>query len=257
MWKQEYTNMYELEDDYWWYIGIHELIEHYVREEAAEKRLNILDAGCGTGKLMTILDRYGDVTGFDFSEEAVRYSRERGADNVSIQDLNEWDPPRRAYHVVTCIDVLCHSAIRDVSSILAKFHSSLEEGGLLILNLPAFECLRRQHDIVVNTVRRCRRRPFRDTLREAGFTVEVASYRLAVLFLIILMRKLLGVFEARNKPASDLKVLPPAVNSLMLSLNRAENVLISRGLYPPLGSSLFVVARKKTKDPVDTPGQPG
>lgn len=82
MWKQEYTNMFELEDDYWWYRGIHDLNDHFVCEEAAGERLTILDTGCGTGKLMTILDRYGDVSGFDFSEEAIRYSKERGSGGV-------------------------------------------------------------------------------------------------------------------------------------------------------------------------------
>jgi len=164
---------------------------------------------------------------------------------VGIQDLNEWDPPERFYHVVTCIDVLCHSAVRDVSAALAKFHMSLKKNGMLILNLPAFECLSRHHDVVVNTVRRCRRSEMGPTLRAAGFEVEASTYRLAILFLIILMRKLLGVFETANTPSSDLKVLPPFVNSLMLSINRAENLLISNGISLPLGSSLFVVARKK------------
>ena len=247
MWKQEYSNMFELENDYWWYRGIHELIEYFVRQEAAGERLAILDAGCGTGKLMMILNRYGDVSGFDFSEEAIRHSRERGIGGVKIQDLNEWEPPALSFHVVTCIDVLCHSAIRDVFSVLTKFHSCLKKDGILILNLPACECLRRDHDIVVKTVRRFRKNELGGPLRDAGFEIEVSSYRLAVLFLIILMRKLLRVFAAANTPSSDLKVLPSFVNSLMLAMSRAENLLISKGISSPLGSSLFIVARKKDR----------
>ena len=45
----EYTNMYTLEDRYWWYRGIHDLIVCYFMNEAGSRRLRILDAGCGTG----------------------------------------------------------------------------------------------------------------------------------------------------------------------------------------------------------------
>lgn len=244
MWEQEYTNMFELEDDYWWYRGIHELIEHYVRQKAAGERLDILDAGCGTGKLITILNRYGKVTGFDFSEEAVRYCRTRGIESVTIQDLNEWESPGPVYDVVNCIDVLCHGAIRSVSSVLSKFHSCLKSEGLMLLNLPAFECLRRQHDIVVNTVRRCRKKDFVPLLHDAGFEIQVSTYRLGFLFKVILVSKVFGTFKIRKTPTSDLKVLPPFLNSFLLFLNRVENTMISKGISIPLGSSLFVVARK-------------
>ena len=119
MWKQEYSNMFELEDHYWWYRGLHDLIELYVRRLSQKGRPRILDAGCGSGKLMTLMSRYGDVAGFDFSDDAIRYSKERGIVSVTTQDLNEWDPPCGTYDIVTCIDVLCHGAIRDVDAIVS------------------------------------------------------------------------------------------------------------------------------------------
>jgi SAM-dependent methyltransferase len=245
MWKQEYANMFQLEDEYWWYRGLHELIERYVRDESKDRRLSILDAGCGCGKLMTIMSRYGEVSGFDFSEDAIRFCKERGFDDVTQQDLNEWEPPNEAYDVVTCIDVLCHRAVSDVGSVLAKFHRSLKPHGVVILNLPAFEILKRAHDTVVNTVRRSHKRETNHVLLEEGFGIEVSSYRLPFLFVVIAVRKLLSAFEPEGPPASDLRPIPSFLNALLLLKHRGENSYIYNGLPVPFGSSLFIVARKK------------
>jgi SAM-dependent methyltransferase len=244
MWKQEYTNMFQLEDEYWWYRGLHELIERYVRDESHRQRPNILDAGCGCGKLMTIMSRYGEVSGFDFSEDAIRFCKERGFENVTQQDLKEWEPPHEAYDIVTCIDVLCHRAVPDVGDVLAKFRQSLKPHGVVILNLPAFEILKRPHDTVVNTVRRSHKKETNRVLREQGFDIEVSSYRLPFLFVVIAVRKLISVFESEGPPASDLRPIPSFLNALLLLKHRGENGLIASGLTMPFGSSLFIVARK-------------
>jgi 2-polyprenyl-3-methyl-5-hydroxy-6-metoxy-1,4-benzoquinol methylase len=44
--------MFEFENDYWWYRGLHELTRHYVvkfKHAKSNEELRILDAGCGTG----------------------------------------------------------------------------------------------------------------------------------------------------------------------------------------------------------------
>ncbi len=91
----EYTNMFALEDRFWWYRGIHDLILGYLRKRPAS-RLSILDAGCGTGKLMTLLAPLGEVAGIDASEQAIQYCRERGLLAVEIVDLNRGRPPGRS-----------------------------------------------------------------------------------------------------------------------------------------------------------------
>jgi len=77
--------------------------------------------------------------------------------------------------------------------------------------------------------------------------VEKASYRLGFLFLPIaayrLGRRLLWAGADPATAASDVHLPPAAVNRLLLRLARAENRRIERGSLP-LGTSLFVVARK-------------
>jgi SAM-dependent methyltransferase len=238
----EYTNMFALEDRFWWYRGVHDLVLGYLRRRATA-RLQILDAGCGTGKLMTLLAPMGEVSGIDASDQALQYCRERGLSGVKIVDLNDWSPAR-LYDVITCIDVLCHESVRDVGAVLGQFHRGLRPGGTLILNLPAFESLRRDHDRVVQTVRRLRKEDLLPLLREKGFGIELSTYRLPALYYAIRLRKALAPSKETAAPESDLRIISPLLDRLLWWMNWLENRAILGGLRFPVGSSLFVAARK-------------
>ncbi len=238
----EYTNMFVLEDRFWWYRGVHDLILGYLRKRL-RGRPSILDAGCGTGKLMTLLAPLGEVSGVDASEQAIRYCRERGLSAVEIVDLNSWTP-RGSYDVITCIDVLCHESVRDVGTVLEQFHRGLRPGGILILNLPAFESLRRAHDTVVQTVRRLRREELLPLLRERRFEIAFSTYRLPALYYMIRIRKAFASPSGDSTPTSDLRLISPLADRLLWWMNWIENRATLAGLRFPVGSSLFVVARK-------------
>jgi SAM-dependent methyltransferase len=238
----EYTNMFVLEDRFWWYRGIHDLILAYLRKRFAE-RLHILDAGCGTGKLMTLAAPLGEVEGIDASKEALEYCHQRSLSAVEIVDLNEWSPAK-SYDVITCIDVLCHESVREIGAVLGQFHRGLRPGGILILNLPAFESLRRDHDTVVQTVRRLRREELVPLLRGKGFEIDLSTYRLPALYGAIRLRKALFPPRRQGAPESDLKMIPPVVDTLLWWMHWLENRAILAGIRFPVGSSLFVVARK-------------
>jgi hypothetical protein len=97
---------------------------------------------------------------------------------------------------------------------------------------------------VVQTVRRYRREEFLPLLRGRGFRIEVATYRLPVLFCLI--RTKMALFRDRPgvEPRSDLRTISPAIDEMLWQMNRLENWAILRGARFPVGSSLFVVARR-------------
>lgn len=71
--------MFQAEERHWWYLGMAAITRCLLdRHVHPSRRLNILDAGCGTGAAMTTyLADYGDVTGVDLYQEAVTLSRKR------------------------------------------------------------------------------------------------------------------------------------------------------------------------------------
>src|SRR3989338_3048222 len=74
----EYRKMFIFEDFYWWYKGGRRILLNQLKRYAPRQRhLNILDAGCGTGKILELLNDYGSVTGIDIADNAVRRARMR------------------------------------------------------------------------------------------------------------------------------------------------------------------------------------
>jgi SAM-dependent methyltransferase len=246
--KSEYMRMYTLETNFWWYRVLHELVESVIQKYKGDGSISILDAGCGTGRMMEICQKYGKVYGIDYSTDAVAYARKRGLENVELGDLNDVRLEDNTYDVIVSLDVLYHSAIKDDKAIVDKFYHSLKKEGVLIINLPAFEYLKREHDIVVHTKKRYRRKPFEKDLEEIGFAILRSSYRMPLLYFVILIAKLLRfgnkTSENPGESESDLKELPGWLNTLLLKLGRLENWWLRHGFGFPVGSSLFIVARK-------------
>jgi len=115
---------------------------------------------------------------------------------------------------------------------------------ILIINLPAFEYLKRPHDKAVLTKKRYRKREFVNDLKKIGFIIISSSYRMPHLYFIILISKLFKGKSDSKRSESDLKELPDWLNTILIFLGRIENSLLKRGFCIPVGSSLFVVAKK-------------
>lgn len=246
----EYIRMYEVEDSHWWYVGLHELILAIIKNMAQPgQTLDIFDAGCGTGRLCQLLQEQGHrVTGCDASGEAVRLCRQRGIDGVYQADLNSIELEPESVDVITSIDVLYHTGISDDVAVLQRLQRALRPGGLLILNLVAHEFLRSTHDIAVHTRERYTRKSACGRLHAAGFDILAATYRVSILFpFIAAYRLLLRLVRQRGvdpeKISSDVSLPHPVINALLLKSIKLENLFLKTTTLP-IGSSIFVVARK-------------
>lgn len=239
--------MFRVEDSHWWYAGLHELILELVAAERGKAPIQILDAGCGTGRLMELMQEYGTVAGCDASPQAIAFSRSRGLSSVFSADLNDADLGQNRYDVITSIDVLYHRAITDDAGVVSRFYEALKPGGLLILNLVAFELLRSTHDIAVHTRKRYTKADLLPLLQQQGFMVEKATYRLGFLFFPIafyrLAKKILPHSPQAAQVDSDVSLPTAMINSMLLKLVRTENHFL-RHCDLPLGTSIFVAARR-------------
>ena len=96
----------------------------------------VLDAGCGTGRLLAPLHEHGfDVDGCDVSADMLERCRQRvpGA-TLWVAALHELDPPRR-YASIVCSGVFGLGSTReqDVQG-LERLHDALLPGGVLVLD---------------------------------------------------------------------------------------------------------------------------
>ena len=242
--QSEYKNMFESENSYWWYVTLHQITEIFVKKTRKGKNINIFDAGCGTGRMLEILKKYGNVEGIDFSEEAVIFSKQRGLKNVCFGDLNDREFKTDKYDYIISADVICHNGVKDDNEVISKFYKALVPGGFLLMNLPAFNILKRRHDKAVFIKRRYTRKKLKTQLKKQGFTIYRSTYRLPLLFPVLLLKKLIENILKKDKIESDLKSLPVWLNKFLIFIMKIENFKISLGINIPFGSSIFVVAEK-------------
>ncbi len=239
----EYKRIFESEDSFWWYVGIHSLIEDSLRKYLAKKNGNILDAGCGTGGNLMMLKRFAKAFGIDISPEALRFcSKSRGLTDLTQGTLEQLPFRNDSFDAAISIDVLYHLWVRNDETALRELYRVLKPGGIIIIQSAAFEWLRGQHDEVVYTRKRFTRNEVCQKLSSAGFSVKFASYRNTLLFPIVFIVR---VFKKKGEASSsDVSMPSPFINSILRFIMKTENVLL-RFVRFPIGSSVYAIATKE------------
>ena len=227
--------MREVEDAHWWYQVLRGLVMVALQRHAQSGR-RLLDAGCGTGGMLVRLDDW-ERRGCDLSAEAGELCRERGMRQVIVSGVHEMPYADGLFDAVLSLDVLYHARVDPVRA-LVEMRRVLAPGGLLIVNVPSFECLRGAHDDAVEGARRYRLRSLIRLLAAQGFDIVEAHYWNAWLFLPLWLRRHLSHAET-----GDL-ALPPAWLNRILTWAGHVDAALCRRLRIPFGSSAFLVARR-------------
>jgi SAM-dependent methyltransferase len=95
----------------------------------------LLEIGCGAGLLLKAAERAGwSVSGFDASETAAAFGRERLRLDVACVLAEDADLGRRRYDVVVMCEVLEH--LFEPGRVLSAVRLALRDGGLLVLSTP-------------------------------------------------------------------------------------------------------------------------
>jgi len=235
--------MYRLEATYWWYRALRDRVDMAL-DSFCPRFATLLDAGSGTGGLLDHLRARhpgARLAGIDLSADALALSRRRGLEPLACGSVNALPFRSDRFDVVVSNDVLYFAGIDDDRAV-ADFARVLAPGGVLLLNLPAFELLRGSHDEFVKGRRRYTRRDILAIVQRAALEPLRATYWNALLFPAIAMVRSLR--RRREQVAeSDLRPLAPRWNALLYRLTRAEAVWLRHGSLP-FGTSVFCVARK-------------
>lgn len=240
---EEYVVMRAQEDTHWWYRALRSAVVRALASQMGSAP-RILDAGCGTGGMMVAMrERFprAEITGLDFDQQAVRFTAERGVADHLLRASTDTLPLRESqFDAVVSLDVLCHRGIDDAKA-FGEMRRVLRPGGILIVNLPAFESLRGAHDVAVHTERRYEPQDLLRLAAEQRLEVEHwTCWNMALSPLIWAWRRRGRLARAGD---SDLRPMASSVNVLLTALLRLEWTVADRASLP-FGSSLFAVMRK-------------
>jgi SAM-dependent methyltransferase len=244
--------MYEAEERQWWYAGMRGISRRLLEPALPPRRpLRSLDAGCGTGRNVKLLEGYGPAVGIDLSPDALAFARERRAQVVRGSVLS-LPFAAASFDVVTSFDVLYHRWVEDDTAAVAELARVLKPGGLLLVRVPALRMLWGAHDEAVHSRHRYTRPEVRRLLARGGLEVVHATYVNSVLFPLLLVRRTLDRWLGRS--GSDVGFLPaPLELAFRAALAAEAQVAPHVGL--PVGASVMALGRKAAPGPAGTIGR--
>jgi SAM-dependent methyltransferase len=246
----EIMRMAFFEKEHWWYCGLRDMIKRVLQSRPVRPQPRVLDAGCGTGgnlRLLHSLLNPSYLGGFDVSPVAVDVCRQHLPDaDVYVSDLRDPHLHADELDLVLSCDVITIPGINNCVSGMRKIAQRMRRGGMMILNLPAYQWLYSEHDAAVGTRQRVRAEEARGLLRDLGLEVQLVTYRVFSLFPAVVATRLPSLLTNCDKRAlrSDLKPVRPWINQAFSKLLSAENRAVASGMRWPWGSSVFAVGRK-------------
>ncbi len=239
----EYDLMDAAEQGMWWYRALH---AHAIAALPAARigGAGLLDAGCGTGGFLARLRAARPdlpATGLEYFPAAAARARAKAGVPVAIGSVNAMPFEAGRFGAVASLDVLCHAAVEPEPA-LAEMARILAPGGLLLLNLPAFDWLRSAHDLRVRNSRRFTASGTRRLLAASGFTAIRTRYWNALLLpLMVAQRKLLARAPHHG---SDVAPFPPWLDHSLHAVTVLERRLMGLGLPFPAGGSILATATR-------------
>jgi SAM-dependent methyltransferase len=228
------------EDRHWWYRGRRHVLDVVLSDMCLPAGAAILDAGCGSGRNMVELRRYGHVTGIELSSPSVQVARSRDAGEVVQGSVMEMPFADDAFQLAVSLDVIEH--LEDDRGALRELRRVVAPGGRLLVTVPAYQWLWSRHDELNHHHRRYDRRTLLAAAHDAGWTcLRTTHFNALLLPVAMAMRALETLNHGGTSSSLDLWVPPAPINWLLQQPLSLEGALIKRHVGIPAGLSLLAV----------------
>lgn len=202
---------------------------------------NILEVGAGIGNITDFIIFKNKLTVIDINQDyidylkAKYYFRDKSSFNalkVDIQNIKSSPLTAEKFDTIICLNILEH--LENDRGAVENMSSLLEQGGRLIILVPALKALYGSMDISFEHLRRYNKKELISLIQEQNLKMVKLHY--------LNILGLLGWFfngrllKKKELPEKQTKLF----DKLVPFLGFAEKII-----KPPLGQSLILIARKK------------
>lgn len=251
--EEDYSDLYALEDNFWWFTGMREVTTALLDPlcPPGQDRF-VLDAGCGTGGMLSWLSRYAGrerVVGIDLVSDATNFCHAREHRCLIQSSVTDLPFPDSVFDLVTSFDVLVQLPGKDSDArAMREMHRVLRPGGIAFVRVAAYKWMMSGHDEAIGAQRRYSLNELTGKMEHAGFSNLRASYANSFLLPVAIVRRLLLKRIGISDRGSDVKPLPPGLGWLnrgLAAVLRSEALLLKHaGLNLPAGLSVIYVGQK-------------
>lgn len=233
----------------WYFRSLHRHVQREL-EAVVPPQSSVLDAGCGTGGLILRLrerQRGWRFSGIDFMPLACELATQRcgPSTDVRVASITELPFENASFEAVVSADVICQ--VNNPEFAVAEFYRVLKPGGVLVVNVPAYQWMWSYHDDTCQTQHRYGRRELAALLRAGGGDGIWTTHWNALTFPAIWAKR--KIFRTA-RDTSDVRPYPKPVETLGNIVMGLEHAWVRMGGCWAWGTSLFAVARKPVSPPV-------
>lgn len=230
------------EDVHWWFAARREILAAVIsRLVKLPKNVRILEAGCGTGGNLGMLEGMGQVRAFELDPQARQSAASKSGIAVlegALPDAVPFEAER--FDLIGLFDVLEH--IENDEASLATLATRLAPGGRIVVTVPAFPWLWSRHDECHHHFRRYTRADLAKVAAAAGLRMEHGFYFNTALFPVAVIGR--AIKSLLRLDRADDTMPAPHVNSALRTIFAAERHLVGR-MKLPVGLSLCAVLTAK------------
>lgn len=205
--------------------------------------LRALDLGCGNGGLISQLERVSawTVDGAELDVEALRRCSSGRGRLFVYNVMEELAQMVDSYDLVFLYDVLEH--ITHTEPFLKSVVRHARPGGLVIINVPAIDCLRGGYDEAAGHLRRYSARSLKAEIEPLPATILCTRYWGMSLVPLVALRKLIGgrALSADEVIRSGFRPPNKIADAALRWAMRVETRILQQ---PPVGSSILLAARR-------------
>lgn len=238
--------MFQLEDSLWWYVGMRRIVHNFLQPQVKKQGgapLRVLDAGCGTGGSLKLLERYGQVTAFDFYPRAAELYTTRQRGRICVASADAVPFADGSFDLVTAFDLVCQLPAPQDETALREMARVLRPGGSLLVRVPAFQALYGPHDVTLHTQHRYSVGEMADMIERAGMKLVQTTYANTILFPVAVARRLFAKVSGKAADESDVRPVPEPLNMALTAVLSAEAEIIKHTRLP-FGLSVIALATK-------------
>lgn len=233
----------EVEATHWWFVVRRRLFAAELQRMGIPRNAHILDVGTSTGTNLRMLrdNGYPNVSGLDFSADAIRYCAQKGFDGVRQGDVCAIPYDSGSFDLVLATDIIEH--VDDDITALREIRRVLRPGGQALVTVPAFQSLWGLQDNVSQHKRRYRISQLLQVARTAGLQPMRWYYFNFILFIpILIARRIIKAAKVEVKSENQLNT--PFVNRLLKTIFLLD-VTLAPFLPIPFGVSALTILRKE------------
>lgn len=236
-----YDRLREIEQDHWWFAGRRAVLTAELGRLGLPAGARVLEAGCGTGGNLAMLQQFGAVSAIEPDAPSRAYAAERSGADVREGWLPNGLPDfGAAFDMVCAFDVVEH--VDDDRGAVAALAGQLAPGGKLVITVPAYAWMWSAHDAAHHHKRRYVRRQVRELIEAAGLKVRRVSHFNTLLFPPIAAIRVAKT--ALRREGGDDDALPPAPLNRLLGRLFAAEAGVLKATDLPFGVSILAVAEK-------------